>query len=576
MTSPNENGARCSGAPADGSGAGPAYADAFIDGIPSGILIIDREFRIRRVNQFAARWLGRDPGEMVGQHCHRLMHARETPCPDCPCAISFLTGEPATVVHAGLDVRGAETSAEIIALPIRDASGEVVMALESVRDVTERERHVQALADAVERLETSQRELERRNEELERLNALLVGTSFTVGLDKVLSSLLAGALRVVGAGASGSILLLDGTARRLVRAASSCAEGEGAFAPCEHVVRLGECLCGMAALSGEVVVGANGGRGDAGLPAHTSIAVPLSASERVLGTLVIHVPEGRAPPGRERLFELMGRQMAIAIENAQLYEHADAQLRRKVTELTHALAAVERERARAQASERAEEELVTMLSHDLRSPLSVILQDAADLGRCPTEACRATAASIRKSVRRAAAMLTDVIDSARLEGGALELQREPIDLVAVVRELVENGFPLQDRARLRLAVDVPAAPVLGDRSWLERAAANVIGNALKFAPAETEVTVRLSGEGAQVRLEIVDRGPGIPEAELPLLFRRFFRASNARRTGGSGLGLYIARLVVEAHGGRMAVSSALGKGAAVALTLPARAQAASA
>ncbi|HSN16244.1 MAG TPA: sensor histidine kinase, partial [Anaeromyxobacteraceae bacterium] len=126
-----------------------------------------------------------------------------------------------------------------------------------------------------------------------------------------------------------------------------------------------------------------------------------------------------------------------------------------------------------------------------------------------------------------------------------------------------------ERGRLRLAVDLPAAPVRGDRSWLERAAANVIGNALKFAPGDLPVTVHLWADGSAIRLEVVDEGPGIPADELPLLFKRFFRASNAQRTGGSGLGLYIARLVVEAHGGQVAVRSELGRGAAVTFTLPA-------
>ena len=551
-----------------------AYSDAFIDGLPSGILVIDREFRILRVNRYTASWLKREPGEICGQHCYRLIHAREDPCPDCPCAISFRTGEPATATHTGFDAQGRTTHAEIISLPIRDASGEVVQALESVRDVSERERHLKALGEAIERLEASQAELARRNRELELLNELLGRTSCTMGLEAVLSSLLAGALHVVGPKASGAILLLDETGRRLHVAARRGLDGE--FAPCERAVRLGECLCGAAAASGEAVAAADLGEKRARIVesrhpgSNASVAIPLLASERVLGVLAIHVPEDQPlPAGRDRLFELMGRQIGIAVENAQLYGRADAQLRRKLAELTHALRSVEEERGRALASEQAKEELVTMLSHDLRSPLSVIYQDAAEAGRtCRDEACHASRASIRNSVRRAAAMLTDVVDSARLETGALDLRREPMDLVQMMQDLVEGGFPASQRGRLQLAVDVPAAPVLGDRSWLERAAANVIGNALKFAPEDTPVALRLRGDGPTVQLEVSDCGPGIPADELPLLFKRFFRASNAQRTFGSGLGLYITRLVIEAHGGRVAVRSELGRGATVTLALP--------
>jgi len=300
------------------------------------------------------------------------------------------------------------------------------------------------------------------------------------------------------------------------------------------------------------------------------VSIPLSASERVLGVLAVRLPEGAPPPeGRERLYELIGRALGMAIENAQLYDRTDAQLHRKVVELTSALEAVEQERARAQASEQAKQELVTMFSHDLRSPLTVIYSDASEHGRaCQDEACRASRASVRASVRRANAMLGDVVDSARLEGGTLELEREPLDLAELLRDLAVTGVPAEDRPRLRLALAAERAPVLGDRSWLDRAVSNVVGNALKFTPAGLPVEVRLVEEPRTWRVEVADGGPGIPAEEVGLLFRRFYRASNALRTQGSGLGLYITRLVVEAHGGWVSAESALGQGATVTLTLP--------
>jgi PAS domain S-box-containing protein len=557
---------------AEGAAAHAAILDALVDDLPSGVVVIDRDFLIRRVNRYLVTWLGRTPEEMVGNHCYRLIHAREAPCPDCPCAITFQTSAPATATHAGLDARGNTVHAELISLPIRDASGQVVMALESVRDVTERERHLKELSETVRRLEDSEQELRRRNEELEILNALLGGTSCTMGLDAVLARLLAGALRLVGGAASGAILLVDESGRRLRRAVSSWIEE--AFVPCETSVRLGECSCGAAALSGEVVLSTSAVRARPascpGAAPCATVAVPLHASEGILGALVVHLPAGRAPEqGRERLFELMGREIGMAIENARLYERTDAQLQRKLTELTGVLQALEQERARALASERAKAEFVTMLSHDLRAPLSVIYTDAGELSRVsPEAACRSAAASIRQSVRRAAAMLDDVVDSARLESGALDLRRDRFDLVELVSELVNRGFPAPEARRLQMSTELPSAPVLGDRSWLERAAANVIGNALKFAPVDTPVLVRVAGDGLAARVEVIDQGPGIPADELPLVFKRFFRASNASRTGGSGLGLHIVRLVVDAHGGQVFVRSEVGRGTTIAFTLP--------
>lgn len=534
-----------------------AFADALIDGVPAGVLVIDREFRIRRVNDFLARWVKRGAAEMIGQRCHVLIHAREATCEDCPCAVAFETGQPATVVHTGLDAQGGTTHAEITALPIRDRGGRVVMALEAVRDVSERERHLRALA-------ASEEALRRRSEDLRVLNDLAARAGYGLGLGELLERLLAGALRLVGPGATGGIYLLD-EARRDLRL--SAVRGP---APAARL-RQGEGLCGAAFRQAAVLL-ADGREGPhpPSPGAAATVAVPLVSSARTLGVLWLDAPPGT--PGRldrQDLLAVLGRQLGASVENALLYQGTDAELHRKVSELTAALLAVEEERARAEASERAKEDFVSMVSHDLRSPLTVILADASDRTHpCRDEACLASRASIRHSVHRATAMLDDLVDSVRLESGALAIVRAPLDLAQLVRDAAAYAFPASQRDRLRLDLPDGEAPVLGDQGWLERAVVNVAGNALKFAPAETPVELRLSTHGCEHRLVVRDHGPGIPPADLPRLFQRFFRASNARRVGGSGLGLYIARLVLEAHGGRAEVESELGAGVTVTLALP--------
>lgn len=262
--------------------------------------------------------------------------------------------------------------------------------------------------------------------------------------------------------------------------------------------------------------------------------------------------------------------MGVAVENALLYQRTDTQLHRKVGELTEALASVERERARAQASERAKEEFVSMVAHDLRSPLTVIQADAGELGgSCQEPGCLAARESIRRSVRRASAMLGEVVDSARLEAGAMALEHQPIDVAALVRDHLATAFPAGQRERLRLTLPAGPAAVTGDAGWLERAVGNVVGNALKFAPGDDAVAVTVEVAEGEVRLSVADRGPGIPADEVRHLFGRYFRATNARPVGGSGLGLYITRLVVQALGGRVWAVSELGEGTTVTLALPA-------
>jgi signal transduction histidine kinase len=276
---------------------------------------------------------------------------------------------------------------------------------------------------------------------------------------------------------------------------------------------------------------------------------------------------------RQPLFRLMGRQIGISIENAQLYQRTDAQLRQKVGELTRALSTVERERARAEASERAKEEFVSMVSHDLRSPLTVILADSGDFAtNCSAPACVEARASVRASARRMAAMLNELVDSARLESGTLELQREPLDLGALLRGLAVQSFSTAERARLQFVDALPGVEISGDRSWLERALVNVIGNALKYTPGESPVRIMLAADGDSAVITVTDEGPGIPAAELSLVFQRFYRASNTRRrVEGSGLGLFIARQVIQAHGGEASVQSEEGRGTTIRFRLPLRA-----
>jgi PAS domain S-box-containing protein len=552
-------------------------ARTMFEGMPSGISVIDRDFRIRQVNQYFARWMKRSPEELIGKQCFDIIHRAGQPCADCPCAVTFRTGEAATTVHTGIDGQGGITYAEIVSLPVRDASGQVTHALEAARDVSERERHLAQLGRLVAELRASDEQLRRRNEELEILNALMLRAGGPLRMTDLLDALLSAALRVAGPAASGGIFLLDEARRELELSAHRGLDPE--FVIRERSVRLGECLCGAAALSGEVIISpdpvkdARYGRPSSSHP-HGHVFIPLSSHEQVLGVLFIRLPDGQPvpPPEREPLFRLMGRQIGISIENAQLYQRTDAQLRQKVGELTRAISTVERERTRAEASERAKEEFVSMVSHDLRSPLTVILADSGDYASsCAEPGCVESRASVRASARRMAVMLNELVDSARLESGTLELHKEPVELGALLRRLAGQSFAATERDRLAFEGEPPVAQLLGDRSWLERALVNVIGNALKFAPSHTTVRIRLALEGDSAVVTVADQGPGIPHDELPLVFQRFYRASNTRRrVEGSGLGLFIARKVVESHGGEASVQSEVGTGTTVRFRLPLR------
>ncbi|MHB1417902.1 MAG: ATP-binding protein, partial [Chloroflexota bacterium] len=215
---------------------------------------------------------------------------------------------------------------------------------------------------------------------------------------------------------------------------------------------------------------------------------------------------------------------------------------------------------------------VALISHDLRSPLTIILGMGQWLERqlagavMPREA--SMAGRIVTSAHRMSSMIQDLVDSAHLEAGKMDLHRGSINLLHLVLGLAGRVVAPADEARLR--VDTPdwAPPVLADPERIERVITNLITNALKYSTPGTPVVVRVTPHDGEALVSVTDEGPGIPPEEMPHLFQRYHRAAAGRKAGGLGLGLYISRLIVEAHGGRIWAESEVGKGSTFTFTLP--------
>lgn len=217
-----------------------------------------------------------------------------------------------------------------------------------------------------------------------------------------------------------------------------------------------------------------------------------------------------------------------------------------------------------------QQQWVSMISHDLRQPLTIIQGHGQMLQRYADrpETVVRSAEAIVTSAKRMNAMIQDLVDASRLEAGEVRLERVPVDLVAYAANLSERWATTQDVGRLRVALPQgPLPPVLVDPNRIERVFANLVSNALKYS--DDEVVLRLEAQGREVRVAVVDRGRGIPAEELPRVFQRFYRASNRADREGLGLGLFIARMLVEAHGGRIWAESELGVGSTFYFTLPA-------
>lgn len=220
------------------------------------------------------------------------------------------------------------------------------------------------------------------------------------------------------------------------------------------------------------------------------------------------------------------------------------------------------------ALERMQREFVAMVTHELRGPLTGIRGFAQLMRRRGAYDERALDRIVGQT-QHLERLVADLLDASRLETGHLELRRRPAELVAVVRACVEQARAQPDPPAIRL--EAPDVPVRGD--WdpdrLSQVFTNLLGNAVKYG-AGGEIVVRVAAGDAEVRVSVADRGPGIPPEALPRLFDRFYRAEGAGRREGLGLGLYITRGIVEAHGGRITADSRLGEGSTFAVELPLR------
>ena len=164
------------------------------------------------------------------------------------------------------------------------------------------------------------------------------------------------------------------------------------------------------------------------------------------------------------------------------------------------------------------------------------------------------------------AMIQDLVDSARLEAGQLKLDEKPIEMRSFLDEVLERNTVV-DRSRIVTDIPPDLPPILADPNRLERIFINLLSNALKYSPPDTIVMVRSMLVEKEVQTSVTDQGVGISTDDLPHIFERFFRTTSTKAEG-LGLGLYITRMLVEAHGGRVWVESEQGKGSTFYFTLP--------
>jgi PAS domain S-box-containing protein len=515
--------------------------EAILAALPVGLVIADRSGRVVEANEAArAIWGGELPEADGGRRAWWTASGAPLAAADSGIARALSRGE--TSLGEMIDVErrdGRRATVLSGAVPIRGAGGAIVGAVATFQEITElrhAQRRERLLLEAGAVL-AGTLELDDAAARLARFAVPLVADACFV--DEVLSD---GALRPVASACEDPVLEAE--------AASSGGPGGGAGALVRralerratvHVPDVDAADAG--AVPGELEPLARAGF-------RSVVVVPLVVSDELIGALTFATGRGGRALERDDvlLAEELGWRAAQAFENARLFREV-------------------------QRAVRSRDEVLSVVSHDLRNPLGVVTLAARVIDALPdapgaAERARANGRRILAAGERMGRLIGDLLDLAALQEGRLAVERSAHAPAELLREAVEEARGAAGARGLELTCQAePGLPrVACDRGRVLQVLGNLVSNAVK-ATERGGVRLSASLRGGEVELSVADTGPGISPDEQGRLFERFSRGANARYHG-TGLGLAISRGLVEAHGGRIWVESTLGEGATFRFTLP--------
>jgi signal transduction histidine kinase/DNA-binding response OmpR family regulator len=291
----------------------------------------------------------------------------------------------------------------------------------------------------------------------------------------------------------------------------------------------------------------------AALQAQNALIVPLLSKDSVIGTITALNHEGdlEFTADDQEGLKMLASQATIAVQNAILFE-------------------------RTKELDRLKSEFVAVVSHEVRTPLTSIKGSLELLGderfhKLPGPQ-QELLGICQANTERLISLINDILDFSKLESSRLSLNMELMEVERVLVEGVENirNLAAIKGVELELRIDPSTGSVEADPMRVGQVATNLIGNAIKFSPEKSKIEVFASGDSGTVTISVKDYGRGIAQRDLSRLFQRFAQldSSTTRKAGGTGLGLVISKGIVEQHGGKIWVESALGKGSTFSFSLP--------
>jgi signal transduction histidine kinase/CheY-like chemotaxis protein len=316
---------------------------------------------------------------------------------------------------------------------------------------------------------------------------------------------------------------------------------------------------------------------------HRSVLYVQTGSGREV-VVLLEAPRPLSATDRT-LVEVFCSRLSIAFDNVILYEQlqeANNRLEERVTqrtrELTHANQRLAAQWSRLRRANAFKNEVLGRVAHDLKNPLGVIMGRAEILtefigaAEIPADKAQAQVEHIRESAKRLTGMVDTLIADAMIDALDITIRHEPVEIVALVEEVIEAGQPLADKKKQLIRISRPPSFVInGDTDRLREAIDNIVGNAIKYTPIGGKIDVEVASAGGEAIIRVRDNGPGLSPEDQGRLFGRFQRLS-AKPTGGessTGLGLSIAKQIIDLHGGRItAESGGAGKGTTFAIVLP--------